>query len=261
KDVSHNIPRHPPPSHIHNYSPSHRPLSAHTATNLCTPNMFSRVFVRRAPGTAATGAPAVPNAPTITKPPTTTAAAAALDIPTLAEAMLSQLDRAARPIRKASGAGDAPASLRQHDSELATVRKLVQKIRFQEDLQTPPVAMALEELEAVVTALAELVVRADGGGGGAAELATPQLADAVYAVVQAGQNLRQRLPGDVATVVNNEVNGGFQTNAAIGGARPEGRVITESTGNKSTDATQINAPMYGDLGALAQFMAAAMPQK
>jgi hypothetical protein len=176
--------------------------------------------------------------------------------------MLALIDRAARPISKACVASDTPAALRQHDSELAAVRKLVQKIRFQEDLQTPPVGMALEELGAVVAALADLVAGPGADGErGAAELATPQLADAVYAVVQAGQNLRQRLPGDIAMVSNNEAQGGFQGNAAIGGARPEGRVITESTGNKSTDATQINAPMYGDLNLLAQFMAAAMPKK
>ncbi|KAH6849627.1 hypothetical protein B0I37DRAFT_92760 [Chaetomium sp. MPI-CAGE-AT-0009] len=222
--------------------------------------MFSKVFVRRAPGTTVTGAPAVTSTPANAKPIAAAAAATTIDIPTLADAVLALLDRAARPISNACLASDAPAALRQHDSELATVRKLVQKIRFQEDMQTPPVGIALAELEAVVTALADLVTGA-GGERGAAELATPQLADAVYAVVQAGQNLRQRLPGDIAMVANNEVIGGFQGNAAIGGARPEGRVITESTGNKSTDATQINAPMYGDLNLLAQFMAAAMPKK
>ncbi|KAH6848200.1 hypothetical protein B0I37DRAFT_158855 [Chaetomium sp. MPI-CAGE-AT-0009] len=187
--------------------------------------MFSRIFSR--------GAPVINTA---------------TDIATEAATTVALLDRAASQIRGCQVPG-ASAALSKHDNELTTIRVLIQKIRFLEDLQTPPVATALTKLKVVADRLTQVL------GAGSLQ-ASQQLANAMDEVVQAAENLRQRLPGDILIPINNEVTGSFQGNAAIGGARPDGRVITEATGNKSTDAAQVNAPMYGDPAALAQFMAA-----
>ena len=207
--------------------------------------MFQRMLFRSVPATA----PVMvrPVAPVIS-PPVAVADRTATDVATEADDTLVLLDRAASRINTG-----ASAALRKHHADLTTVRNLVQKIRFQGDLQTPPVGIALAELKAVADGLVQV-----SSSAGRSSLATQELANAVHAVVQAGENLRQRLPGDVSTAVNNEAVGGFQNNAAIGGVRPDGRVITDATGNKATDATQVNAPMYGDPAALAQFLAAAM---
>ncbi|RYP01148.1 hypothetical protein DL765_010876 [Monosporascus sp. GIB2] len=183
--------------------------------------------------------------------PSAPATAPAADIATEAAATTALLDRAASQINTGCQAPSASAALSKHNADLTTVRNLVQKVRFQGDLQTPPVGIALTELKVVADRLAQVL------SAGPASLATQEFTNAMDEVVQAAKNLQQRLPGDISTAVSNEAQGGFQNNAAVGGARGDGRLTTEATRNKSTDATQINAPIYGDPAALAQFVAAA----
>ncbi|KAL8350110.1 hypothetical protein RB601_001394 [Gaeumannomyces tritici] len=193
--------------------------------------MLPKVFARKAAAAQAT-------------PP------AAADIATEAEATLALLDGAAVLIRAGCQAPNASPALPKHAENLTAVRGLVQRIKSQEDLHTPLVGAALEKLKVATMELARL------SSAGPAMLATQGFDNAVDAVVQAGKNLRQRLPGDIFTADGNEVKGKYQINAAIGGARGDGRLIVEAKGNKSEDAAQINAPVFGDPAALAGIFAA-----
>ncbi|KAL6825254.1 hypothetical protein V8C40DRAFT_266163 [Trichoderma camerunense] len=137
----------------------------------------------------------------------------------------------------------------KHLEELSKVSNLVQKIRYQEDLQTRSVAIALATLKGVAKKLDKVL--------GRGKVLQEQLSNTMNELHEAGENLRQQLPGDISTAVSNEVTKGLQINAALGGNRPEGRLLTEAIENKSTSAYQINAPIYGDASFLKDLILAA----
>src|ERR1044071_2965103 len=86
----------------------------------------------------------------------TPAVGPATDIAAEAEATTTSLDQAVSRI-KALQAPGASKDLVKHTNELDKIRGLVQKIRFQEDLHTPPVAVALATLKVVMDRLASVL--------------------------------------------------------------------------------------------------------
>lgn len=156
-----------------------------------------------------------------------------------AEATTKLLDSASSQMQ---GIGGIDVS--KHLEELKKIRGLVQKIRYQQDLQTRSVATALATLKGVAKKLDEVLgVRPE-----VLQEQTLNINNAMDELHEAGKNLRQQLPGDISSALRNEVSNGFQINATMGGESPEGRVITESVANKASSATQINAPVYGNPG-------------
>ncbi|KAL6822741.1 hypothetical protein J3E69DRAFT_337775 [Trichoderma sp. SZMC 28015] len=151
-----------------------------------------------------------------------------------AEATTTLLDSASSKMR-----GIESINVSTHLEELSKIRSLVQKIRYQQGLQTCSVATALATLKGVAEKLEQVL-------GVPQKVLQIQLPNIMDELREAGKNLRQQLPGDISTALRNEANQGLQINAALGGNRPEGRVLTEAIANRSTSASQINAPIYGD---------------
>lgn len=122
--------------------------------------------------------------------------------------------------------------------QLADVNKLIQKVRFNDDLQTPTVGRALLKVEDVLARLGQ----ASAGGS------VDDIYDVVVELVQAAKNLRNGLPGDVHLADGNKATGrGSQLNGAIifaGSQRPD-RLVSEAMRNEVADGFQTNAPIYG----------------
>ncbi|KAK4250276.1 hypothetical protein C7999DRAFT_11901 [Corynascus novoguineensis] len=129
--------------------------------------------------------------------------------------------------------------------KLSQVRGLIQKVRYQQSLQTPNVMAALEILGSVIDKLVDCTRR------GNADSHT-QLKNVMSEIDEAAKNLRQQFPGHFAVAEKNRAVKAFQANAAIGLKPSDERVITEARGNDAEGALQINAPIFGDPAFLAQ---------
>lgn len=161
-----------------------------------------------------------------------------------ADATTTLLDTASSKMR-----GIGSIDVYKHLEELSKIRGLVQKIRYQQDLQTRSVATALATLKGVAKKLDQVL--------GRGKVLQEQLFNAMDELREAGRNLRQQLPGDISSALSNEVSNGLQINATMGKERQEGRVITEAIANKATSAAQINAPVYGNASYLEKLFLAA----
>lgn len=129
---------------------------------------------------------------------------------------------------------------------LGEVRSLIQKVRYQQSMQTPNVLAALDTLSSVIDTLVACT-RSKG--------TTPSLTrfnNVMDEIDQASKNLRQQFPGHFAVAKNNKAVKTFQANAAIGLKPSDERVVTEALGNEAEGGLQINAPFMGDTAVLAQ---------
>jgi hypothetical protein len=132
--------------------------------------------------------------------------------------------------------------------QLNDTRCLLQKIRFQDALQTPAVDSALAK---VVDVLSELLQTLNN-----THAFSEELRNAMNQLKEATSNLRSQLPGETSIARDNEIEGGFQPNALIdmNGTRPDWRLNTEASGNKAKDAIQTNAPVYGNLEGILKYL-------
>jgi len=170
------------------------------------------------------------------------------DAATTGALVTKSLDRAVIQIERHPGLLDAPALFDAHYQALRNTRALVQKVRYQEDLQVPHVIAALVKLGGVID---RLVARTAKGSA----CSVDGVSDAMDEVEQAAKDLSHRLPGDINVAEDNTANGGFQVNAAIGVEQSDRRKLIETRRNMVTDAIQINAPIYGNAAFLAEIAA------
>lgn len=163
----------------------------------------------------------------------TTATTTATD----AAATTELLDNAVAHIEGCKGRTITSVNLNNHINKLAAIRSLLQRIRYQVDLQTPAVASALAPIKPPLKMLVQTS-------------SLSQITNIMDELDQASINLRRQLPGNFSMASDNKVTAGFQGNAPIGGQQPEGRIISEAMRNHAENSMQINAPVYGDISAL-----------
>ncbi len=152
------------------------------------------------------------------------------------------LDLAVSQMKESHSLRIKPVVLDAHET-LGEVRNLIQKVRYQQSLQTPNVMAALDTLSSVIDELVACT-------GAAASVA--RFKNVMDEIDQASKNLREQFPGHFSVAKNNKAVNAFQTSAAIGLKASDERVVTEASGNEAERAMQINAPIMGDTAFLAQ---------
>jgi len=158
---------------------------------------------------------------------------------------------AAAAVTACWAAGAAVEDLGRHDRELWYIRDLVQIIRFDEDLHTPPVANALGLLRTCVADKLLPVLREDS-------CSLEQLAIAMSEVKRAVRDLRNWLP-ILQLRQEQQLEGSVCINSDIGGNADCERIIISAQRNEASNGFQVNAPMRGDASFLAAMIAAFAP--
>ncbi|KAK4456220.1 hypothetical protein QBC34DRAFT_389292 [Podospora aff. communis PSN243] len=174
------------------------------------------------------------NAP-ISPPVTPPAAYTFVDVAAEAKATSRLLDMAINIVNRTP---KAIAAFYDHQEELDKTTKLVHKVEFQSDMQTPNVGRALGPLKAAVGELTDTLIDGSYMSG--------QLGHVMSKIVAATRNLKDQLPGDVAIAENNEAtDDAWQINGFIGKTESHGRVYAEAKGNKVKGGRQINGAAFG----------------
>jgi len=160
-----------------------------------------------------------------------------MDVVIKAAAVARLLDTAADHIqrfRKASP-GSATKDLGGYDSEIATIRTLVQQIRFVQDLQTPPLASALTMLEIILEKLVKVSSESLDS--------LQQLEHAMDELIDAARDLRLKMLADTLRTPN-KLSDGYQVNVSFGGHDTRRRVYSSIDMDQSRHAFQVNAPLH-----------------
>ncbi len=165
---------------------------------------------------------------------------------TVAEAATMSLDLAMAQIKESQTLQAKPVALDAQQT-LEEARSLIQRVRYQQSLQTPNVMAALDTLSSV---LEELVACT----GATASVA--RFKNVMDEIDQASKNLRQQFPGHFFVAKNNKAVDAFQICAAVGLKVSDERVVAEAAGNEVERGVQINAPIMGDTAFLAQIAVA-----
>jgi hypothetical protein len=176
------------------------------------------------------------NAP-ISPPVTPPAAYAFVDVAAEAKATSRLLDMAINIVNRTP---KAIAAFYDHQDDLDETTKLVHRVEYRSDMQTPNVGRALGPLKAAVGELTDILFDGSYMSG--------QLGHVMSKLVEATKNLKDQLPGDVAIAENNEADdGAHQFNGFAGKTEAHGRIYAEAKGNKvkGQGGRQINGAVYG----------------
>ena len=165
---------------------------------------------------------------------------------TTAEAATMSLDLAVAQMKESQNLRAKPVVLDAYET-LGEVRSLIQRVRYQQSLQTPNVMAALDTLSSV---LDELVTCTE------ATASVTRFKNVMDEIDQASRNLRQQFPGHFSVAKENKAVDAFQICAAIGLKVSDERVVAEARGNEAERGVQINAPIMGDTAFLSQIAVA-----
>ncbi|KAL9119463.1 MAG: hypothetical protein Q9187_003984 [Circinaria calcarea] len=137
-----------------------------------------------------------------------------------------------------------------YKNNLNDIRSLLQSVKYQDALQTPTVGLALSTVKDVLERLVQV--------SKSPRDLNHQLSKIMDELNQATVNLRSQLPGDISTASDNNAKSGIQTNAAIGGNSPEGRVGTTASRNTATNRFMLGLEIIGAASAASALLETAI---